>query len=138
MKPISTFVSRWEALADRVVAAKGCARIGVVGAGAGGVEMLLAMQHGLARRLGALGDATASPELVLFAGGGVLPRNPEPTQRIFRRTLRERGITVHEGTRVVGVDGDALRTCDGVQHRFDEVLWVTQAIDQQRRPLDRE
>ena len=44
VKPINKFLSRWQRLVPRVLAARGVARIGVVGAGAGGVELTLAMQ----------------------------------------------------------------------------------------------
>ena len=47
VKPISTFVQRWEHLVTRVLAAPDSVRIGVVGAGAGGVELTLAMQFRL-------------------------------------------------------------------------------------------
>ena len=44
VKPISNFVSRWEALKQRVLEADKPLRIATVGAGAGGVEITLAIQ----------------------------------------------------------------------------------------------
>lgn len=46
-KPISNFVERWERLITRVLDTRDIRRIGIVGAGAGGVEMQLAMQFRL-------------------------------------------------------------------------------------------
>jgi selenide,water dikinase len=47
VKPIGTFVQRWEPLVMRMLAAPDRVCIGVVGAGAGGVELTLAMQFRL-------------------------------------------------------------------------------------------
>ena len=58
VKPFETFLAAWDAL--RVDAAKRLLRIGVVGAGAGGVELALAMRFALAA-----GGAPA--EIVLFS-----------------------------------------------------------------------
>ena len=45
VKPIFGFGARWEALLDRVLTTKKQTRVVVVGGGAGGVELALAMQH---------------------------------------------------------------------------------------------
>ncbi len=47
IKPIDRFVAHWEALRIRVLARSERTRIGVVGGGAGGVEVLLAIQYRL-------------------------------------------------------------------------------------------
>ena len=49
VKPIHRFNDRWEALLQRVREHAGVTRIAVVGAGAGGVELTLAMRGGSAR-----------------------------------------------------------------------------------------
>src|SRR5277367_3608739 len=51
VKPIDRFVRHWEALSQRVLARHQPTQIGVVGAGAGGVELLLAVRHRLATML---------------------------------------------------------------------------------------
>jgi selenide,water dikinase len=73
VKPISTFVQRWEHLVTRVLAAPDRVRIGVVGAGAGGVELTLAMQCRLQHVLRAAGRAD-TVEYSLFSGSpSILP-----------------------------------------------------------------
>jgi selenide,water dikinase len=47
VKPINRFVDRWHQLCERVLKQKGPHRIAVVGAGAAGVEILLAIQFRL-------------------------------------------------------------------------------------------
>src|SRR5690606_11214759 len=58
LKPIDGFATRFVALRERVLGGAGRSRIGVVGAGAGGVEILLAVRHRLIRDLKAAGQPT--------------------------------------------------------------------------------
>ena len=127
VKPISKLVGRWEALVERVLAAGGDVRIGVVGAGAAGVEMTLAMQYRLGRLLADAGHARR-PEFHLFGAHPVpLPTHNRRVQRKFERVLAERGIRTVLGRRVVKVDAGSLQTDDGERHVLNEVLWTTQA-----------
>ena len=66
VKPISAFIERWARLRARIAAASGPVRVGVVGAGAGGVELLLAAQFALREMLFALGRPDHLPEFHLF------------------------------------------------------------------------
>ena len=155
VKPIGNFVTRWNALVERVLATRAPVRIGVVGAGAGGVEMVLAMRHGLRARLRETGGNPDRLSFDLFTSGAeVLPRNPARVRSAFTRVLAERDVRVHRDARIdrvtqgtprsVGVargterrtvgrpacgyaGAASLHTTDGVVHELDEVLWVTQA-----------
>jgi selenide,water dikinase len=49
VKPIRQFNARWLALLERVRGHAGVTTVAVVGAGAGGVELALAMQYRLRR-----------------------------------------------------------------------------------------
>ena len=55
VKPIDGFLARFVALRARVLAADRSLRIGVVGAGAGGVELLLSVERRLRREMTAIG-----------------------------------------------------------------------------------
>ena len=152
VKPIGGFVARWNALVDRVLATEAPVRIGVVGAGVGGVEMVLAMRHGLRARLRETGGNPDRLSFELFTGGTeVLPRNPPRIRAVFARALAERGVRVHLDARIERVGSDprrpsgaaapgagvesaraaghprVLHRADGTAHELDEVLWVTQA-----------
>ncbi len=127
VKPISRFVERWEKLKKRIVAAGGKARIAVIGAGAGGVELTLAMQYHL-RRL--LANTTGAKQLSfhLFASDEtILPTQNEGIRARFRRMLQTRGVNVHLSSRVKSVNEGELRSESGEVSRFDEILWVTNA-----------
>ena len=155
VKPIGSFVERWNALVARVLATEAPVRIGVVGAGAGGVEMVLAMRHGLRARLREAGGNPDRLGFHLFPGGPeVLPGKPPPVRAAFTRVLAERDVRVHPdawidrvtpgalhaagltgGAAAGAGDGSAygtgypcvLHTTGGAMHELDEVLWVTEA-----------
>lgn len=127
VKPISNFLPRWQALLDRVVRLKGRPRIAIVGAGAGGVEMALAMQHRL-RRCRKAGGGPLDPEIHVFSDSAdILPTHNRSVRRKFGRILDQRAIAVHRSERVVHLGSSGLRTANGWKGTFDEVVWVTRA-----------
>ncbi len=66
VKPIHQFNDRWIALLERVKNIEGKVRIAIVGAGAGGVELTLAMQYRLSNELRKLGRDPALLQFDLF------------------------------------------------------------------------
>ncbi len=127
VKPISEFLPRWQALQKRVEAVEGSPRIAVVGAGAGGVELTLAIQYRLRSRFASLGKP-ADPEMHLFSATPViLPTHNARARAKFERILAERGVDVHRDSMVAEVTATGLRTGSGWQGTFDEVVWVTNA-----------
>ena len=127
VKPISNFLPRWEALLGRVERLQETPAIAVVGAGAGGVELALAMQYRLRRHFASIGAET-DPEIHIFSDGTeILPTHNARTRKKFGRILAERGVSMHTQARVTEVTGDGLRTADGWTGRFHEVVWVTKA-----------
>ncbi|HEY7495980.1 MAG TPA: FAD-dependent oxidoreductase [Candidatus Tectomicrobia bacterium] len=127
VKPISNFVQRWQQLVSRVLAARDVTRIGVVGAGAGGVELTLAMQFRLRQLLQQAGKADALEYHLFSATATMLPTHNHRVQSKFRRVLAARGVQVHEGCRVMEVQKAGLRCADGHMHWLEEMLWVTDA-----------
>ena len=69
VKPIGAFNERWRLLRDRVLTGALIRRIAVVGGGAGGVEMTLAMQHRLNRELRAAGRRESEITFHLLTAG---------------------------------------------------------------------
>lgn len=106
--------------------AKGSVKIGIAGAGAGGVELTLAAQFALGRMLEAQ-KAEAVLEFYLFSGTDILPTHNHKARAKFRRVLAERGVHVHAGKSVVEVGVSSLCCEDGSEFTLDEILWVTQA-----------
>ena len=126
IKPITTLVSRWERLRERVRRQVGGLRVGVVGAGAAGIELTLAIQHALqVPSSPARGEV---PAFHLFSSTEmVLPTHGRLARAKFCRVLQERGVQVHLGRRVVAVYADGIETEDGVRHPLDEIIWATEA-----------
>ena len=127
VKPISEFLPRWRDLLERLERVPAEPRIAVVGAGAGGVELTLAILHRLRSHFGAAGLDRA-PEMHLFAATPeILPTHSARARRKFERILAERGVAVHRGAAVAKIDRDGLVTESGWRGSFDEVVWVTKA-----------
>ncbi len=128
VKPIDRFVVRWEQLRERVLARGKPTRIGVVGGGAGGVEILLAIQYRLQRLLAADGQGGMDPQCNLITDTAeILPTHNPRVRSKFRRVLRERGVQVYTGHRAVEVEPGLIRCDNGSELALDEMLWVTWA-----------
>jgi selenide, water dikinase len=123
VKPITGFNQRWLALLARAPRHTETLRIAVVGGGAGGVELCLAMQH----RLQQVVRPTTALQFTLFTSGELLPTHNPGVRRRFATTLAQRGVQVHTHTEITEVQTARLRTAQGAWFEADEVLWVTQA-----------
>ena len=131
VKPISRFAAHWEALTKRVCASDQPLTIAVVGAGAGGTEMVLAIRHGLRAQLQALGQDHERLSFHLFASGSqCLPMHHSRMRNLFTDLLATRGIQVHTHARIDAIDHGVLITTAGDRHPVDEVLWVSEAAAQ--------
>jgi len=128
VKPIAQFNQRWLALLAKVRSLRGRMTIAVVGGGAGGVELLLAVQYRLRHELKALGRNPEDLKFVLLtAGTELLPTHNPGVRERFARVLRERNVEVHTQTEVVQVSPGCLHARNGRTFDADETLWVTQA-----------
>ena len=131
VKPIAAFNGRWLQLLASVRAGQGPRRIAVVGAGAGGVELLLAMQYRLGNECKALG--LPAPHFSLFsAAPEILPTHSAGVRARFMHTLQARGVQVHVGARVQAVSATGVQLLRALapaleQVDADAVFWVTQA-----------
>ena len=127
VKPIDRFTERWAALRARVCEAGGGLKIAVVGGGAGGVELSLAIDYRL-RRDQVEGAFRAPNRIELFTDGpSLLPTHNRVLQRKFTRILAERAIALHTGHRVTAVEAGGLVFETGVRAPCDVILWVTEA-----------
>jgi selenide, water dikinase len=126
VKPIDGFLSRFEALIARVLARSGRTRVALVGAGAGGVELMLSVERRLRREVTCAGFDAGGLSFVLVSEGDILPGFPAAFRARFHAIFAARGISVIGApvTRVeagrLGLDGHAPITAD-------EILWTTQA-----------
>jgi selenide,water dikinase len=110
VKPIDGFWRRWETLRDRCLERRDETHIGVVGGGAGGVELLLAVQYRLEQLLQDRGRAATHLHFhLLTATDEILQEHNSRVRSKFVHLLAARGVSVHTGSRVTRV----LRADDG-------------------------
>ncbi|MDP3715702.1 MAG: FAD-dependent oxidoreductase, partial [Burkholderiales bacterium] len=96
-------------------------RIAIVGTGAAGVELVLAMHHRIREvrgnaRFTLIGDSAA-----------ILTQHPSRLQRRFMGLLNARGIELRLDSAVQSVDAGTLLLRDGERLAADEIFWVTGA-----------
>jgi selenide,water dikinase len=120
VKPISAFLPQWEQVRADLVANARQSRVpslAVVGGGAGGVEIALAIRHALAGVDCSLTLVTAGERLLEGHSGRV--------ERRFREVLSACSISVSTGFKVVRAGDGAVLAADGRSFAADHVLWVT-------------
>jgi selenide,water dikinase len=128
VKPIHGFDGRWRLLLDRVRKHAGITRIAVVGGGAGGVELTLAMQYRLRNELRASGRNPNELRFhLLTSDADILPTHNAWVRGAFGRVLERRGVVVHRSAEVIQVCAARLRTACGAELEADEIVWVTRA-----------
>ena len=128
VKPIDGFVDNWSRMLDRIMTQPEAIRIGVVGGGAGGVEITLAIQHRLKTLLAERGRDDRGLTYHLFTDGDDILTTHNPTVRDkFDRVLQARGVQVHLEHRVAEVRPRRLICANGSEFDMDEILWVTMA-----------
>jgi len=115
VRPVEAFLAGWERL--RESARRGeVRRIAVIGGGAAGVEVLLAMRHGLA---GVAAQFALFSELPVLAGHGA--------RRSMARILDERGVPVHSGRKVVAAGENGLELDGGERFEAQAAVWASGA-----------
>ncbi len=127
VKPIGRFATRWRQIVGRITTEAQPFRLGVVGGGAGGVELILAMRHRLRQLLADQGEDPDRLQFVLVTAGRLLPTHNPRVGRIFSGVLHERDVELHLDREVVAVEAGQIRCIDGGSISLDEILWVTQA-----------
>ncbi len=124
VKPVAGFLAAWETLMARVKAGEVRA-IAVVGGGAAGVEMLLAMQYRFAQMQPRM---TLQYHLITDTPR-VLAQHAQGVRAALERSLARKGVSVHGGLRVTRVEAAALIACDTAQREqrinADAVVWIT-------------
>jgi selenide,water dikinase len=129
VKPIDGFLARFEGARERILARGGDAALLTVGGGAGGVELILAVERRLRGDLARAGHDPGRLRLALVTRSRtVLPGAPTPMQARFARVLAQRGIRVVTDAPVSAVGPEGVEIGKGRVLEADEILWTTQAI----------
>ena len=122
IRPIERFLGSWAGLETDAAAGR-VRTVAVVGGGAAGVEMLLAMQFRLAQKLGA-----EAPRFALVTDLPHLMMNyPPGVRRRFGKLLVARDVVLHTGSAAAAVEHGAVILADGKRIAADRVVWATSA-----------
>jgi selenide,water dikinase len=121
VKPVAQFLELWAQLREAAHPAPLPLHVVVVGAGAAGVEVILAMKHRI--------DFDKGRAVFTLIGDGptILGVHPRGVQQRFMTILQDQQITVRLDTAVERVSAGTLFLRGGEKLAFDEVVWVTGA-----------
>ncbi|MEQ8860235.1 MAG: selenide, water dikinase SelD [Pseudomonadales bacterium] len=115
VKPIGRFLPHWRALRERIEPGQ---RVALVGGGAGGIELALAMRRSL---------SDVCPITLLT--DSLLPGFPAGAVRRLAAALAAHDVEVLQGFKVAEVqelaDGNAISAADGRRLHADFLFWVT-------------
>ncbi len=120
VKPIDGFLARFASMLARVRAGQS-RHVLLVGGGAGGVELLLSVEHRLRQ------EAEGLRFTLVTGSADILPGFPPGFRARFRATLAKHGIAVQAGVRVAAVESGGILLADGARLAADEILWATEA-----------
>jgi len=122
VKPIAELGRRWLAFLERVKDWQGSLRIAVIGGGAGGVELALAIDH----RLRAIAHH-AAVAVTLVTKGEILSGQALAARRKIRAILHQRGIRLIENVATTRLEDGAVHLANGERVAIDEAFVVTEA-----------
>lgn len=129
VKPISEFLPKWHRLVEQVSEQPSQPiSLGIVGGGAGGVELALTMQAGLHRVLQMAQQPLSNLQIHLFERSAELMENHHQwVKRHMKKLLTRRGIQLHLKESVCEVQPQLVRCESGLVVKCDRLFWVTQA-----------
>jgi selenide,water dikinase len=126
VKPVAEFLIAWEKLIARVRAGE-VRSIAVVGGGAAGVEILLAMQH----RFAQMQPSTDLQYHLITDTRQLLAQHARGVRAVLEQSLSRKGVNVHRLMRVTRVETAAVIASDADQREqridADAVVWITGA-----------
>ena len=134
VKPVESFLSYWDSLQSRILNLETRDQkldIALVGAGASGVEVALAMQHALKTKLKSAKRSVDIQFHILSAAQSILPSHNQKVRARYQKVLDKRKITVHNDFRVTRVEKGCL--FDDSDHsqvkrlKADEIIWAISA-----------
>jgi selenide,water dikinase len=122
VRPAATFLAAWSALQADAADGK-VSTIAVVGGGAGGVEVLLAMQHRLHNDLG-----DKAPRFALITDQPqLLPEHAPAVRARFGKLLVARGVVLHLNSGAIAVEPGTVITTHQRRIAVDRIVWATSA-----------
>jgi selenide,water dikinase len=128
-KPVPTFLSAWNQVLEGVTEnPEKPIRIGIVGGGAGGVELAMNMQQRLHTILKNAQQPTDNLTINLFhRGAELLPNHNHWVSQRLQEILLDRGVKLYLEESVCEVLPNKVICESGLAVECNQVLWVTQA-----------
>ena len=122
MRPLEGLVRGWADVRERALRGR-VKSLTIVGAGAAGVELALAMDHGLRREM-----QSASPHVrILTDAPMAVPEFNEGARAKLKRRLASRNIGLHVSSEVSEVGEGFVRLASGLEFASDATFWATGA-----------
>jgi selenide,water dikinase len=119
VKPVDRFLAAWDRI--QAQARERSLHLLVVGGGAGGLEIALAMQHRL------MANGRAASLCIVTDSEAVLPGHGSGVRRRMERVLRARAIPCYARSSVVSIDAALVHLQDGSTLPADMAVWATGA-----------
>ena len=119
IRPLEKALRRWNQVLVRAREGR-IAVVTLVGGGAAGVELALAMEY---RFRAELPDIAPHVHIISDAPK-LVPEFPAAARRLLRRRLRRRGISMHLADAVAEVGPESVRTAHGLEFASDAVFWT--------------
>jgi selenide, water dikinase len=127
VKPVSTFFRRWSELERAALTPGGLRRIVLIGAGAAGFELVLAIRHRFLTRASELGIDPTEFAFSLIGSDGLLPTHNKRARKLARQFIAEHKIDLVEGERVVRIEPTRVALASGISIDADAALLSTEA-----------
>ena len=128
VKPIDSFLPRFDAMLAQTLSMGGKAHIAVVGAGAAGVELMLATARRLRAEVSLAGhDPSGLLFTLITATDDILPGFPPAFRTALRQSLVAETIGLRAGAIATHAADGVLRLAGGASIPADHVLWTTEA-----------
>lgn len=123
VKPIGNFHRYWQQLQKQVNTSRAKLKLGVVGGGAGGCELAMAMAHAMEEQI-----YSGRVEIHLLHTGRSVPEGYPPMARmLLARELARLGVKVHRNWTVAEITREGVTNTRGEQLQLDRVALCTQA-----------
>lgn len=127
VKPISEFAPRWAELEARVLQADGPRRFVVIGTGAAGFEIVLAMRHRFRTRARTAGIDANAFSFALLGSGELLPTHSLRARQLALAELASAGVELIQNDAAVSIDREHVRLASGRVLPADAVVATTKA-----------
>ncbi len=124
VKPVAKFLPALDRISDVLMQSDTPVDLGVVGTGAAGVEVILAIKTRLQKQIKTIDHI----RFHLIGGAAeILPSHAPAVRQICAQVLQKNNISVHNSFRVNHVSEACLHTDNGDELKLDHIIWATGA-----------